>query len=221
MPAYPAAPDLAAIIRDHTRRIKALEVQMANLTGGTPGGSPGSTFDANVLWNGSFESGAIDWTVGYWTGTSGHMFTENANPLAGLHSARVDESANSATQAWWRPTGGSVAGQDVFATTPGEQWQLKATVRSTQPIVNARLVGVCGTIESDCYGIFGNQSYVSASALSLPGGPTITQMSGIVTVPASRNFITFVFRMGVDDTPPPAVPWSWWLDECVLQRKLS
>jgi hypothetical protein len=218
MPLYPTPPNIVAEIRSLQKRVSLLERQMANLRG-AGGGGGGPVYDSNVIWNGSMESGTSGWGLGYGNGTGGTIAVESANPLNGLRSLRMDEHANSGTEVWWNPTGGALAGSDVFATAPGEQWLLTATLRSTVPITHAQLVGICGTVESDCYGLFGNQTFVSAADVPLTAN-TITPVSGLITVPASRNFVTVMVLAGKNDSPMPTVPYSWWLDDVSLQKKL-
>ncbi len=93
MPKYPTPPDLAAIVRNHERRIRALEVKVANL-GSQPVGTPGNVFDANVLWNGGFESGLTGWQTSFFTGTAGALGVDGADPLDGLYSGRVVEGSS-------------------------------------------------------------------------------------------------------------------------------
>ena len=217
---YATKPDVAADIRSLKARVRTLEVKVANL-GPQPGGSPGSTFDSNVIWNGSMESGITGYGRLFFAGSIGVPYVEDANPLSGLRSLRVDEQASSSTDLIWCPTSNHSAptvGSDVFATAPGEVWQVMGTMRSSVDTTHARINALCGLTAGACYGL-SNVTYVAAADLSLTAG-VITQFTGQITVPASRNFITFGCNAD-NRTGTSAVPWSWWLDEVVLQRKLS
>jgi hypothetical protein len=217
---YPVPPDLAALLRDMQRDIKNLQAKVANL-GPQPVGSPVAAFDANVIWNGGCESGKTGWGRSFNTGTLGVTSVEAADPLDNLYSLRVDEQASSSTRIVWFGSGNAsnaIPGDNVFATAPGEQWQIQALLRSTVDTTHAKIYGVCGTTPADCFGIFGAQTYVAAADVPLVAG-TVTALSGLITVPATRNYVAF--SVSPDDAAGSSgVPWSWWLDDVVLQRKL-
>jgi hypothetical protein len=225
VPNYAKAPDIVRDIRQLKLDVKALQLNVATL-GGQPSGTPGSVFDANVLWNGSMESGFTSWVVGRFL--SGYTSpdhpvgsVESADPLAGLQSLRVDESANAASWTSWFPTNNIAnvqIGSDVFATAPGDVWRLSAKVRATVASGGAQVIAVCGTAAADAQQVAGaNTNWVIASSAALTPGVPVT-LDGLATVPAGRNFIGFLV---VANGIPPTAPWSWWMDECVMQRKMS
>jgi hypothetical protein len=226
MPAYPINPNdrLYVTLRDIRQRVSVLEAQMANRVATNPS-SGGSVFDSNVLWNSAMESGITNWVVGRFL--SGYTApdrpvgsVEGSNPLAGIQSLRIDESANAASWTSWFPTNNNAnvqVGSDVFATAPGEQWRLSAMVRATQPSGGAQVIAMCGTTPVDAQSLAGaNTNWVIASSSALTAGVTVT-LDGLATVPAGRNYIGFLC---VANGIAPAVPWTWWMDTCVMQRKL-
>lgn len=216
MPKYPAAPDLAAIVRKLQFDVKTLQVQVANL-GAQPGGTPGTVWDANVIWNGGIESGS----TGFVRTLFAPITVDEANPLDQLRSLKISEAAGAQTAVQWLPGGNAgspTPGNDVFATTPGDIWRLQCLARATVATADTQIVAAMGNTAADVFALPGaNTTWTAVSTVALAPN-VITPLLGNITIPASRNFIG-LFVYGAFTAPTAA--WQWWLDDVALQRKLS
>jgi hypothetical protein len=225
MVAYPTAPSIVADIRKLKADVRQLQIQVAGRVPlGPASGAP--VYDANVLSNGGIESGVVGWGRGLWSGggTQGVLDLDEANPMDGLRSLRMNEAANTRTFLNWRPAGehsAPVVGVDVFATSPGDVWKISGTMRSTVTVPGAALVGACGAAAADCYDVLntgGGFTAVTAATLTLTAG-VVTLLSGTITVPAGRNFIGFEC-FGTVGGSEPSTAWAWEIDSVSLQKKL-
>lgn len=217
MPAYSTPPELARRLRAFDQRATRLEMQVANRTRQPPI-TGGDAYDASVL-TGGMEGGIGNWRALYWTTTPGVLSVEAADPLDGLQSLRVDEPAGSFSRVYWRlPAPAATVDGDAFSTAPGQVWQLTALIRASVSLPDAQLVASCGTAPGDVFGIFGAQDWVAAASVPLVGG-YVAALSGTITVPAGRNYIGLMAV--ASDSGLPTDPWTWWLDDVTLQRKLT
>lgn len=216
MATYTVPPDLARDIRQMKLDIKTLQVKVANL-GAQPSGTPGTVWDANVVWNGGIESGLTGWVRTLFA----PIIVESADPLDQLRSLRVEEAAGAQTAVTWLPGGNSASptpGNDVFATAPGDIWRLQCLARATVATTDTQLVAAMGNTAADVFALPGaNTTWTTVSTVALSPN-VIAPLLGNVTIPASRNFIG-LFVYGAFTAPTPA--WKWWLDDVALQRKLS
>lgn len=224
MPLYvkpPSPVDLPRKVRELERRLAIVESRLAYVSS-APTAVSGDVYDANKLWNGAFESGLVGWQTAWWSGNADphRFYTDGSNPLDGQYSGALDMCAGGAMEIWWRVGWGtSVSGTDVFPTAPGKQWQLSALVRSSVDIQHARLDGLAGNAEADCYSLGANTTFVPAIDVPLSAG-VATTLSGLITIPASRNFITIGVRIGLDDSPLPSADYTVSFDNVVLRAKL-
>jgi hypothetical protein len=228
IPRYTRQPDLAGMMADHERRLRALENALsARLRTGTAP-APTPTWDVNQLTNGDIEAGLAGWSRGFWNQTVGLglMVVETADPLAGTRSLRMDEPA-AGGQTWiiWtggQPSNAAVSGVSVWPTVAGDSWRLQARLRTGIAFDSFQVVASFGVTPNDCYGLAGaNTTWLAAVDVPTVAGQT-ADLSGSVITPAGRNYVTFGLRpLTLHGDPTLAPAYSWWADNCVIQRKLQ
>jgi hypothetical protein len=214
MPRYATRPTITAQVHDHELRLRRLEIAMATrvYSGTTPPPTP--VWDVTPMTNPDFEGGLTGWAAG--TGP-GVLHLDVSAPIAGTRSARMDEPAFGATRLRWVGTNNTTdprVGVDVFHTAPADIWRISARVKVTTPVSGMAVGVVAGATPADCY--TGTGAWLQADSQPVGVGVTLT-LSGQVTIPAGRNYVTFEAR----PSGPTGGAWSWWIDTVAMQRKLQ
>lgn len=205
------------------RRVADLERLLNALRSGTIGGLPGATYGPDMIVNGYMESGSTNWAQSFWTGTIGTVSVETVAPLDGTRSLKISEVASSSTRMTYLPSGNSAAptiGVDVFPTSGGDTWLISCLLQATVTTTTAKLYAICGNTPADCYGLVsGTTSWVAAAAIPLTAGvPTL--LTGTITVPSPRQFLTINFSPD-DAVAASGSPWSWLADTISLQQRTN
>lgn len=222
MPLNPHDIDVAAILRDHERRIQLLEQSRQQYPRSVTAGAPVPIFDANVAFNGDAESGTVGWQM-WWTAggaLDASYLTENtAAPMQGLRSFELAWNPGAVSAVNGRRWGQT---QDrVMPCAPGQTWRASMRVHVLEGgsiTINAGFT--TGVAAVNTYPLFDpSGAYVNvASATLTPSSPT-TDIVGTALVPAGHHYIGFQAFL-VFTTDPQPVPPRILIDNVVLQRQI-